>query len=159
MLFFSLGMFHLGYGSLKVMTNSGFFDVWPRIWLRRSSRSFSIRNVLFWQSYVNFLKSQVGLQQKGGPLLGGSWGAHERARISQGVLEALKYQYIESHHFTRVFHKRSKSHHLSTSSTSDFQEPAVGIVSERLSPNPGILSFLHFVLFSENYIPSSTQIN
>ena len=43
----------------EVMTSSGFFDVWPRIWLRRSSRSFSIRNVLFWQSYVKFLKSQV----------------------------------------------------------------------------------------------------
>lgn len=136
MLFFSLGMFHLGYGSLKVMTNSGFFDVWPRIWLRRSSRSFSIRNVLFWQSYVNFLKSQVGLQQKGSPLLGGSWGADERARISQGVLEVLKYQYIESHLFTRVFHKRSK------------RPPSIYFIYFRLSDASGYLQTQGFGRFS-----------
>ena len=74
------------YGSLKVMTNSGFFDVWPRIWLRRSSRSFSIRNVLFWQSYVNFLKSQVGLQQKGGPLWRDYEVKDERARLENHSL-------------------------------------------------------------------------
>ena len=62
---YSLGCFTWDE-SLEVMTNSGFFDVWPRIWLRRSSRSFSVRNVLFWQSYVKFLKSQVGLAHCGG---------------------------------------------------------------------------------------------
>ncbi|CAK9006905.1 unnamed protein product [Durusdinium trenchii] len=44
---------------VNAMTSGGFFDVWPRIWLKKSSRSFSIRNVLFWQSYVKFLKGQV----------------------------------------------------------------------------------------------------
>ena len=39
------------------------FDVWPRIWLRRSSRSFSVRNVLFWQSYMSFLLKEVPKEQ------------------------------------------------------------------------------------------------
>ncbi|CAJ1370251.1 unnamed protein product [Effrenium voratum] len=43
---------------VHAMTSS-VFDVWPRIWLRRSSRSFALRNALFWQTYVSFLKSQM----------------------------------------------------------------------------------------------------
>lgn len=45
--------------SVNLLTNTGMFRLWPRVWVRKSSRAFSLRNALFWQSYLAFLAKNV----------------------------------------------------------------------------------------------------
>eukprot|EP00930_Biecheleria_cincta_P054815 TRINITY_DN41214_c0_g1_i1.p1 TRINITY_DN41214_c0_g1~~TRINITY_DN41214_c0_g1_i1.p1 ORF type:complete len:2072 (-),score=373.64 TRINITY_DN41214_c0_g1_i1:15-6230(-) len=45
--------------SVSTMTSAGMFKLWPRIWVRKSSRGFSLRNALFWQSYVGLVVHHV----------------------------------------------------------------------------------------------------
>ena len=46
-------------GPVNVMVSHGFFEAWPRIWLRRSSNAFSLQNALFWQSYAKILMTEL----------------------------------------------------------------------------------------------------
>eukprot|EP00931_Biecheleriopsis_adriatica_P031464 TRINITY_DN18449_c0_g1_i1.p1 TRINITY_DN18449_c0_g1~~TRINITY_DN18449_c0_g1_i1.p1 ORF type:complete len:2089 (+),score=437.43 TRINITY_DN18449_c0_g1_i1:57-6269(+) len=45
--------------SVTTMTHFGMFKLWPRVWVRKSSRAFSLRNALFWQSYVRLLANSI----------------------------------------------------------------------------------------------------
>jgi hypothetical protein len=41
--------------AVDAMVDQSFFKLWPRVWTKRSSKTFSTWNALFWQSYFVFL--------------------------------------------------------------------------------------------------------
>lgn len=47
------------HDSVTLMSQTGGFRLWPRVWMRRSSRAFAIRNALFWQTYFGFVRNSA----------------------------------------------------------------------------------------------------
>lgn len=45
--------------SVAVVTGWGTFKHWPSVWIRRTSRAFSLRNAFFWQTYSRLLANSV----------------------------------------------------------------------------------------------------
>jgi hypothetical protein len=48
--------------AVSVMTSQHVFRLWPRTWIGKSSKSFSLRNVHFWQSYFRFQSKSMSAE-------------------------------------------------------------------------------------------------